>query len=70
MKKMFFDRCLKNTQISEFMKLHPVEVELFHPGRRTNMKKLEVAFRNSANANKNITNYKRPNSHFPVVFTS
>ena len=31
--KIFFDRCLKNTQISEFMKLHPVGVELFHADR-------------------------------------
>jgi hypothetical protein len=38
--KIFFDRCLKNTQMSEFMELHPVGVELFHAGSRTDMKKL------------------------------
>jgi hypothetical protein len=68
--KIFFDGCLKNTQISEFMKLHPAGVELFHEGRRKDMKKLGVAFRNSANATKNITDYKRPNNHVPVVLKS
>ena len=52
------------------MKLHPVGVELFHEDRHTDMTKLEVAFRNSANETKKVTNYKRPNSHVPVVFTS
>jgi len=39
-------------------------------GRQTDMTKLEVAFRYFANETKEITNYKRPNSHVPIVFMS
>jgi hypothetical protein len=38
------------------MKIRPVEAELFHADRRTDMTKLIVAFRNFANAPKNETN--------------
>jgi len=36
----------KHTQISNFMKILPVRVELFHADGRTYMTKLMVAFRN------------------------
>jgi len=52
-----FDRFSKNTQISNFVKVHPVGNELFHAGgradRQTGMTKLVVTFRNFANAPKN-----------------
>jgi len=32
---IFFDRFFKNAQVLDFMKLHPVGVELFHAGRQT-----------------------------------
>jgi hypothetical protein len=54
---IFFDRVSKNNQISNFMKIHPVEAELFHADRRTDgwtyMRKLKVTFRNFANVPKN-----------------
>jgi hypothetical protein len=46
----------KNTQISNLIKIRPVGAELFHvdtwTDRRTEMMKLTVVFRNSANASK------------------
>ena len=49
----FLDRFSKNRQISNFMKIRPVEAQLFHADRRTKwetyMTKLTVAFRNFAN---------------------
>jgi len=42
----------KNTQIFSFVKIRPVGVELFQADRRTDMKKLIVAFRNFAKAPK------------------
>jgi hypothetical protein len=50
----FLDRFSKNVQISNFMKIHSVEVELFHADRRTDMTKLIVALRNFANATRNL----------------
>jgi len=48
----------KNTQISNFMIISPIEAELFHVGgradRQTDMTKLIVAIRNFANTPKNI----------------
>ena len=39
--------------MSNFMKTRPVEAELFHEDAQTDMTKLTVAFRNSANQPKN-----------------
>ena len=50
----FPEKVSKNIQISNFMKIRAVEAELFHADRRTNMTKLLVAFRNFANAHKNV----------------
>jgi len=33
---IFLDRCLKNNQISNFVKMHHVGAELFHGGRGRN----------------------------------
>ena len=54
-----FDMFSKNTQISNFLKIRPVGVELFNVDRRTDiqidMTKLIVAFCNFAKAPKTIT---------------
>jgi len=44
----------KNTQIIRFLKIRPVGDELFHADRQTDMTKLTVTFRNSANALKKL----------------
>jgi hypothetical protein len=44
------DRLFKSSQISNFIKIHPVGAELFHADRRIDMTQLIVAFRNFANA--------------------
>ena len=44
---------MKNTQISNFMKIRLVDFELFHADGRTDMTKLTDTFRNFANAPKN-----------------
>jgi len=49
-RQIFF---LKNPQVSNFMKIRPVEFDLIHADGRTDMTKLTVAFRNFANAPKN-----------------
>ena len=41
----FLDRFSNNTRISIFMKIRPVETELFYADRRPNMTKLICAFR-------------------------
>ena len=41
-----FNRFSKDTQMSTCMKIHPVEAEMIHSDRRTDMMKLIVAFRN------------------------
>jgi hypothetical protein len=51
----FLDLFSKNTQISNFMKIRPVEAEFITCGRNdrlTEIAKLRVAFRNLANAPK------------------
>ena len=48
----FLDRFLKNIQISNFIKIRPMGIELFHAGGRTNTTKLRAALRNFANAPK------------------
>jgi hypothetical protein len=57
MKLDFFDRVSKNPQIQNFMKIHPVEAELFYEHKQIDgqidITKLIVAFRNFANAPKN-----------------
>jgi hypothetical protein len=49
----FFDRFLKNTQILNFIQIHPLGAELFHAkrweDRQTDMTKLIVAICNFAN---------------------
>jgi hypothetical protein len=49
----FLDGFSKNAQISNFMKIPPVGAELIHADGRTDMTKLIVVFRKSANASKN-----------------
>jgi len=41
----FLTNFRKNTQMPNFMKIRPVEAELFHADRRTDMTKLIVALR-------------------------
>jgi len=55
MKLEFFDTFLKNTQISNFMKIQPVGAELFHADRQTQTMKLTVVFHNFTNTPKNNT---------------
>jgi hypothetical protein len=52
----YLDRFSKNTQIlvSNFMKIRPVEAELFHADRRTDTTKLIIAYSNFANALKMV----------------
>ena len=56
MKFEFSQQIFENVQISNFMKIRPLGTQLFHTNRwtdgRTDMTKLTVAFRNSANAPK------------------
>ena len=46
----FFERFSKNTQVLNFIKLHPVVAELFHADGQTDMTKPIVAFSNFAKA--------------------
>jgi hypothetical protein len=50
MKLEFSRQFLKNTQISNLIKIRLVGAELLHADRRTDMTKLKVAFRSFANA--------------------
>ena len=54
MKLKFPRRTFKNTQISNFMKIRPLGAELFLGIGTTDMTKLLFAFRNFANAPKNV----------------
>ena len=49
---IFFDRVLKNTQTSNFIKIRQVQNEVFHADGQTDMTKLTVAFRYFTNAPK------------------
>ena len=51
--KLFLDTLSKKVQIPNFMKICPVESELFYADRWTDIQKLIVAFRTSENAPKN-----------------
>ena len=51
----FLRRFSKSTEISNFIKICPVEAELCHADRRTDMTKLIVAFRNFAEVPKTST---------------
>jgi len=53
MKPAFSGQSLENTEISNLMEIRPVGAELFHADGGTDMK-LIVAFRNFANAPKNL----------------
>ena len=44
----------KKAQMSSFVKIRPVEAELLHADRQTDMTKLIVAFRDFAKAHKNV----------------
>jgi len=48
------NRCSKNNLISNFMKICPVGVRLYHANERTDMTSLTAVFRDFANASKNI----------------
>jgi len=56
MKLEFSLQIFENSQISNFIKIRPMETE-FHEDRRTDMTKLIVAFRNFANALKKTEFY-------------
>jgi len=53
--KFSVDRFSKNIQITIFMKILSVGVELFHADRRTDMTKLIIAFSNFSNEPKKKT---------------
>jgi len=55
MKLEILDRFSKSTQVSDFKKILPMGVELFHADGQTDIKQLIVAFRYLANAPKNST---------------
>jgi len=48
----FLGKFSKNAQISNLIKIRPVDAELLHADGRTDMMKLIVAFRSCANAPK------------------
>jgi hypothetical protein len=51
-KIQFSLQIFKNSQISNFMRIHLVRVQLFHADRRTDMTKLTDTFHNFVNAPK------------------
>jgi len=53
MKLEFSENFFKNTQISNFMKIHSVGAKLFHADKWTDMLKLIVVFHNFMNMPKN-----------------
>ena len=48
----YLNRFLKNTQISNFMKICPLEAERFHPDGKKDVTKLIVTFHNFVNTSK------------------
>ena len=60
----YLDRFSKNTQISNFTKIRPVEAKFSYADGQTDMTKLTVAFRNFANAPKNCTIVRNDKIHF------
>jgi hypothetical protein len=54
MKLEFSQHILEKAQISNLIKIHPVEVDLFHADGQMDMTKLIVAFRNFANTPKKL----------------
>ena len=54
MKLEFSRQIYRNAQISNFMKIHPAQAELFHAYGQTDMMKLISVLRNFANAPKNF----------------
>ena len=67
----FLDIFYKNTHISNFKKICPMGVKLFHADGRTDMTKLIVAFRNFADAPKNTRplKYTSPSKQSPAATT-
>jgi len=57
MKLQFSDRFSTNAQILDFVKIRPVEADLFQADGQADMTKLIAAFRNFANAPKNRLDY-------------
>ena len=51
--------------MSNFMKIHPADTDLFYADGRTDIKKLTVAFRNFAERT-----LKNTHTYFSKVFTS
>jgi len=71
---LIFSTNFRMILMSNFTKIRPVGAELFHADRQENGQKLIVAFRNFANARKNVSNKiyrKNQNTHFmfnPIFF--
>ena len=57
MKLEFIDRFSNNIQATNIMKILPVGVELLHAERRTDMKQVNVPFRNFTKAPKKLFLY-------------
>ena len=64
---VFFE---KYSKYKNFMKIRPAGAELFHADRRTDMTKLIVAFRNSANVPKNVARSRNHCCHGNVTIPS
>jgi hypothetical protein len=55
----FPNKFSKNIPVSNFMKIRPVGAEFFQADKRTDMMKLTVAFRNSANSSKRAVYHRK-----------
>jgi hypothetical protein len=49
----FLDMFAKDTQVSNFIKIHPMETKLYHADGWTDVSKLIITFRNFVNRPKN-----------------